>query len=270
MLGHTQRRAAFLLSSIRSAASAHPPLSSWFHSFAQKSNFHRGDDTDRRERRERRVQCNNCRSTITDEKKDKLLFKKAREKIAILKTISNVMLLNLINNSCRGDVIHRTTKRRRWFQRAMAQLVSPPCAYSLLIARETIARPPLSRPRLLSRLPRSSRRTTNTTRRDFWTKCVCRTVVVERNAARSASPRREDGAKTSFVRLFRGKVFCDESTRFAHTNERMNAARSWILDYILARRCSWSYLTIKKGFTVSSKVPFYEMECDCSYTNRFS
>lgn len=41
---------------------------------------------------------------------------------------------------------------------------------------------------------------------------------MERNAARSASQRREDGAKTSFVRLFRGKVFCDESTRFARTN----------------------------------------------------
>lgn len=37
-------------------------------------------------------------------------------------------------------------------------------------------------------------------------------------------PRREDGAKTSFVRLFRGKVFRDESTRFART----------ILGYILA------------------------------------
>lgn len=112
-----------------------------------------------------------------------------------------------------------------------------PCAYSLLIVRETNA-PALLFLDHVSRLPRSSRRTTNTTRRDFWTKCVCRTVVVERNAARSASPRREDGAKTSFVRLFRGKVFCDESTRFAHTNERMNVARSWILDYILARRCS--------------------------------
>lgn len=41
---------------------------------------------------------------------------------------------------------------------------------------------------------------------------------MERNAARSASRRREDGAKTSFVCLFRGKVFCDESTRFARTN----------------------------------------------------
>lgn len=69
---------------------------------------------------------------------------------------------------------------------------------------------------------RSSDRTTNTTRRDFWTKCVCRThgCCVERNAARSASPRYEDGAKTSFVWLFRGKVFRDESTHFARTNDR--------------------------------------------------
>jgi len=69
--------------------------------------------------------------------------------------------------------------------------------------------------------------------------CASNGCCVERNAARSASPGREDGAKTSFVRLFRGKVFRDESTRFARTNGRMNAARSWILDYILVRRCSW-------------------------------
>jgi len=67
----------------------------------------------------------------------------------------------------------------------------------------------------------SPRWTTNTTRRDFWTKCVCRTVVVGKGTLRDP-PHCEDGAKTSFVRLFRGKVFRDESTRFAHTNERTN------------------------------------------------
>lgn len=58
--------------------------------------------------------------------------------------------------------------------------------------------------------------------------CVPDGCCVERNAARSTSPRREDGAKTSFVRLFRGKVFRDESTRFAHTNERTNERHSLV------------------------------------------
>jgi len=48
------------------------------------------------------------------------------------------------------------------------------------------------------------------------------------------------------------------------TNERMNVnvARSWILDYILARRCSSSYLTVKKGFIISLKVSLYRLKCN--------
>lgn len=59
----------------------------------------------------------------------------------------------------------------------------------------------------------------NTTRRDFWTKCVRWTVVAWKGTLLRDPPRREDGAKTSFVRLFRGKVFRDESTHFARTND---------------------------------------------------
>ena len=48
------------------------------------------------------------------------------------------------------------------------------------------------------------------------------------------------------------------------TNERMNVnvAGSWILDYILARRCSSSYLIVKKGFIISLKVSLYRLKCN--------
>lgn len=151
---------------------------------------------------------------------------------------------SIIRNTC----VHRTTKCMRWwFQRFSAGKF--PYVYSL--PRET--RSPAFLP--LAHLARLTEYDTTWLLDEM---CVPDGCCVERNAARSASPRREDGAKTSFERLFRGKVFRDDSTRFERTNERMNATRSWILDYILARRCSWSYLTIKKGFIVLSKVPLYD------------
>lgn len=73
---------------------------------------------------------------------------------------------------------------------------------------------------------RSSRRTTRirhdvTSGRNAcagWTVVVWKGTLL-RDPPRRATPRREDGAKTSFVRLFRGKVFRDESTHFARTND---------------------------------------------------
>lgn len=74
-------------------------------------------------------------------------------------------------------------------------------------------------------------------------------------------------AKTSFVRLFRGKVFRDESTRLAHTNgrtgERTPHSRSWILDYILARRCSWMLRYNQERFHCVVESAALRLEC-CS------
>jgi len=93
---------------------------------------------------------------------------------------------------------------------------------------------------LPSRPFRSSRRTTNTTRRDFWTKCVRRTVVVWKETLRDP-PRR--AARMELKRVscacFGGRSFAMSLlASLARMNGRMNAARSWILNYILVRRCS--------------------------------
>lgn len=98
-----------------------------------------------------------------------------------------------------------------------------------------------------SRPLRSSRRTTNTTRRDFWTKCVCWMVVVWKGTLRDPPCR---AARMELKRVscacFGGRSFAMSLlASLTRTNERTNEwtngrtdARSWILNYILARRCS--------------------------------
>lgn len=107
----------------------------------------------------------------------------------------------------------------RRFQRPMPGVSERLLVYSL--PEETIVRPlfaPLGR---ASHSLRSSRRTTRI-RHDVTSGrnvCAGRTVVAWKGTLLRDPPRREDGAKTSFVRLFRGKVFRDESTHFARTND---------------------------------------------------
>lgn len=82
----------------------------------------------------------------------------------------------------------------------------------------------------VSRPPRSSRRTTNTTRRDFWTKCVCRTVVVWKGTLRDP-PRR--AARMELKRVscacFGGRSFAMSLlASLTRTDERTNKRRTLV------------------------------------------